>query len=202
MALNSMLFQNTPFNNTPKEGGDTPPINPQQMKDWNSYVDWLDTKGVKGSKQLDNADTSFKYLDQYIKENPTTSLHRGVIKPIQDEMSKLATSARALAQRQNDPNAKNIMTGTSINDGIPGSKTTSFKFPIMTETNTNNGMVTSQKNLGLVKGGLQPTGIGQSNMQQKIPKGVNIEQFYDAQGKPSGKGYKDPNTGDLVQLQN
>jgi hypothetical protein len=184
--------------NTSKKD-DPPPLTPKQRQDWNTYVDWLDKKGMKGHPDLDKKDISFQYLDQFIKENPSTSLSRDTVKPIQDEMTNLAINSRALAARKNDPNADKLMQGTSISDGIPGSRTTRFKFPEMVMNQYRNNSLTSSQNLGLVDSKLQAQGIAAN--KKPLPKGVKLEPLYDSSGKQTGMGYTDPQTGDTIQYQ-
>jgi len=38
------------------------------MNTWNSYIDWLDQKGMKGSEDLDKGDLGFKMVEQFNAE--------------------------------------------------------------------------------------------------------------------------------------
>lgn len=178
---------------TPKD------LTPQQRREWNQYVDWIAAKGMKGSPLLDRGNTGLDYFNQFLKENPSVSLRPEHIKAIQQEVEGIAQKSRDLLARQGNPNAKNVMTGTSKFDGIPGSKTTSFKIPEMEVRSFRNNALVGNRNLGLVNSQLQPelspTGI-------VIPKGVTVETLYDSSGNPRGKGYKDPKSGDVVVLSN
>ncbi len=175
-------------------GEDPPPLSPQQLKDWNSYIDWLESKGMKGSVELDKGETSFKWLADYQRENPQTTISKETIKSVQYEMQKLADNVRDFERRRNNPNAENLMQGTSQLDGIPGSKTTSFKFPIMTEKQYYNNSLVSSRNLGLVGGDVNQA-QKTNTLGKPIPKGAKLEKLQD------GIYYEDPNTGDLVRYQ-
>lgn len=190
-AITAMKLRIAATDPNPKE------LTPQQRQEWNAYVDWLDKKGMKGSTELDKGDTGLQYFNQFLKENPSISLRPEHIKAVQQEIEGIAQKSRDLLQRQGNPNAQNVMRGTSKFDNIPGSKTTSFKFPEMNLQAYHNNAMVANRNLGLVNSQLQPqVGIFGSR-QAQIPKGTKLEQFYDSMGKPSGTGYTDKN-GDVV----
>jgi hypothetical protein len=46
-------------------------ITPQQMQEWNEFVDWMDTQGYKGDSTMDRSDKSLVVLGQYRKDNPS-----------------------------------------------------------------------------------------------------------------------------------
>jgi len=171
-------------------------LTPEQIKAWNDYVSWLEKKGMAGSKELDKKDNGLKWLNTYIKENPSTPLKPEHIVLVQQETQKLAENARAFAARRNDPNAQNIMQGTSKFDGIPGSRTTSFKFPVMIEENYRNNNLVSSNNLGLVSGDFKPIESGMNRRKQKLPPNVKLEKLQD------GYYYEDPQSGDMVKYEN
>ncbi len=178
-------------------GGEDPkPLSPQQLQDWNRYVDWLESKGMKGSTELDKGETSFKWLADYQRENPQTTISKETIKSVQYEMQKLADNVRNFERRRNNNNAEKLMQGTSKLDGIPGSKTTSFKFPVMVENNYHNNSLVSTRNLGLVNGDGNPSSMppAMSSVRNKIPKGAKLERLQD------GVYYEDPQSGDLVKV--
>lgn len=56
------------------------------MQQWNSYVDWLDSKGMKGSPELDKGDTGFKLMEEYRKVNPSFTLQKDDIGVIQERL--------------------------------------------------------------------------------------------------------------------
>lgn len=75
--------------------GDTedPPVDMDKVKqDWNSYLDYLDMKKVRGSADLDKADLGNKYFREYLKENPNTSLNESIIPKIREAYLDLRNS--------------------------------------------------------------------------------------------------------------
>jgi hypothetical protein len=181
-----------------KNGGDDPPpLTPQQRREWNDYVSFLEKKGYKGSPLLDKRDTGLatSLFNQFKKENPSVSLSIDHIKSVQSEMENLANAARNFEARRGNPNAPQIMAGTSKVDGWPGSKTTSFKFPDMEKKEYTNSVLTSQKNLGILNPQLKPTDSlsqrGLSSVTPSLPPNIKLEK--QADGKMY---YEDPKTGD------
>lgn len=163
----------------PSEGDEPKPLSPQQMKDWNSYVDFVKMKGHYGSKELDKKSTGLakNLLNEFIQTNPGTSINYETVKSVQQEMQKLKQSAQAFAARRNDPNATKIMGGISDVDGWPGSKTTQFKFPQMEEKLYHNDSLKRTTDLGLVNGWLNPS-TSSSNVRP-LPKGAKLEKMSD-----------------------
>ena len=183
----------------PTGGGDEPKdLTPQQRKEWNAYVDWIDKKGYKGSPLLDKKDTGLasSLFNQFKKENPNTTISLDHVKAVQSEMETLANSARNFEARRGNPNAQNIMQGVSKVDGWPGSRTTSFKFPDMDKTTYNNSVLTSHQNLGILNPQLKPTDSTAARALQPTvaPSGsLKLEKMAD------GKYYYQNRDGDYVQ---
>ena len=175
--------------------GEEPPkgLSPQQLQDWNRYIDWMDSKGMKGSKELDKGENAFKWLAAYQQENPQTTITKDSIKSVQYEMEKLANNARDFARRKNNPNAENLMRGISQLDGIPGSKTTSFKFPDLIQKNYHENALVSNRNLGLLNGDMTSQTQQQNIYRKPPPKGVKLEKLDD------GNYYYEDENGDLVK---
>lgn len=63
------------------------PLTPQQRKDWNEFLDYLEKEGVGGKPELDKRDQSLglKYLDQYRKLKPQSSVSKDIIPMVQYE---------------------------------------------------------------------------------------------------------------------
>ena len=113
--------------------------------DWNSYVQYLKSKGMQGHPSLDKNDLGGQMIDQYQKENPSTSVSRATIAPIQQELSKyrdysineLRNKRAVLSDAQNptgrfvtpNENLDGYMKDLSKVDGIAGQRTTSYQFP-------------------------------------------------------------------------
>ena len=115
-----------------------PKIDDATKQSWNDYVQYLQTKGLKGHPSLDQGDTALNVLDAYRKENPKTLLTRENIPLIQQEFSTyrgkaLADIKSGKATGPVNPD-ENFMPGLSKIDGIPGSMTTSYSFPAARNT--------------------------------------------------------------------
>lgn len=85
------LLSNAILNNKTNGGpidSETPDVN-RIKSDWNDFLSWMDSKGVKGKPELDKEGLGNKYFKQYIKENPNTSLNEKVIPVIRQEYMKL-----------------------------------------------------------------------------------------------------------------
>lgn len=67
------------------------PLSVPQRAEWNSFLDYLHSKGVAGSKDLDVKDKSLglSYLAQYQKENPKTTITPDMIQNVQYEQQQL-----------------------------------------------------------------------------------------------------------------
>jgi hypothetical protein len=137
-----------------KAGGDnenpTSSVNPAVMQQWNGYVDWLESKGMKGSPELDKGDTGLKMMESYKKENPSFKLTKDDVGVIQQKLQeyrdfslgnikqnklKLSYGGREVfykdlnpqEQKDVDENYMGKIKKTSI-DKFPGQFTTSTKF--------------------------------------------------------------------------
>lgn len=146
-------------------GGDekSPTITNKEREQWNHYVDWLRTKKVAGDPSLDKDGLGFKYLDEYRKENPNTSLSKELILPIQQDLQQYrqyrineVKSGKAVFEKGVDEN--NFMDHLSKVDGYPGQYTTSVKYPFEymryidksagTDTTVNKGLATINRQYG------------------------------------------------------
>ena len=133
-----------------------PSITNKERQDWNDYVNWLEKKGMKGNAELDKNDLGGKMIDLYRKENPSTSVSRNMIKPIQKEFSKyrdwsLGEVKKGQAALGEGVTPENYMKALSIIDGIAGQRTTSFLFPSKYMTTFVDGKNTGTVNEGFVK---------------------------------------------------
>lgn len=76
-----------------ENGTEEPKLDMNRIKqDWNSYLDYLDTKKVRGSADLDKGDLGNKYFREYLKENPNTSLNENIIPKIREAYLDLRNS--------------------------------------------------------------------------------------------------------------
>jgi len=181
-----------------KGGGEDPPqsLTPQQRREWNAYIDFLDKKGYKGSPLLDKKETGLAtgLFNQFKKENPNTTISLDHVKAVQSEMEALAQNVRGFEARRGNPNADKLMQGTSKIDNWPGRKTTSFKFPDMDKTTYNNSVLTSRQNLGILNPQLKPSDTASARaLQPTIPSGgLKLEKMAD------GKLYYQNRDGDWI----
>lgn len=135
---------------TKKQGSDkNTAITPELMTEWNKYLNFLDSKGVRGSADLDKHGKGLSYLDEYIKANPKTSLSRDAVPAIQEalkdyrkwtiETNEQRVSAGKPGIELNTPKGRIPLKGneaifmsqidkTKI-DGYPGQWTTQQIFP-------------------------------------------------------------------------
>lgn len=121
-------------------------ITNQNRQDWNDYIKFLDSKGLKGNPSLDHNDLGMKMIDEYRKENPNTTISRDMVIPIQQEFSKYRDWAlnqvkQGKAQLQNGVTPDKFLSALSIVDGIPGQRTTSYTFPLGYMKDMNTGQV-------------------------------------------------------------
>lgn len=170
-------------------GGGKVSITNQHRTDWNSYVDWLEKKKLKGAPQLDKNNYGFTILDEYRKENPNTTISKDLITPIQEEFSNyrnwsLEQIKQKKAQLAPGTTPENYMRALSVVDGIPGQRTTSFKFPEAYLTTFNNGKTEGTVNQGFAKTTFKTGGkmtakhglsIENNNYSQLSPSMLQIE---------------------------
>lgn len=117
--------------------------------DWNDFVDFAEKRGLKGHPELDKGlgeeNNGIRLVRQYQKENPNTLVTPENIAEIQTHfknyrdysINQLRTKKAQLTDAQNptgryvtpDENLDFYMKDLSKIDGIPGSRTTSWRFP-------------------------------------------------------------------------
>lgn len=167
------------------------PLTPQQMHDWNDFVSFIESKGMKGSKELDNHDKNLgeQLLNEYKKVNPKSTLDYGLVLDIQVEFQRLKEKAIAFEQRRGNSGV-NIMPNISKPDGWLGSLTTSNKFPEMVFKTAD-----YTEGLGLVGGNFESSTKNATAEAKKIPKGAKIIEV------DGEKFYENPKTGDLIRFQ-
>ncbi len=120
-----------------KEEGEEPtepPIEDNDRISWNQYVDFLESKGLKGHPSLDKDGLGNRMIEEYKKVNPNTTLSVDKIIPIQKEFQKyrdwsLGQIKEGKAAFGEGVNEDNYMKSLSQVDGLAGQRTTSFKFP-------------------------------------------------------------------------
>ena len=130
-----------------------PKITDQLRKDWNAYLDYLDTKKMRGSAALDKGGVWAKMIDEYRTVNPKTTITKENIRDIQQELknyrdwSLKELDAKRIALSEGTTR-DNYLKDLSIIDGIAGQRTTSYRFPMKYMTTFVDGKNTGTQNLG------------------------------------------------------
>ena len=111
------------------------PIDNKVRDDWNRYLAWLDTKGLRGKPELDTNDLGNKMIDEYRKVNPTTTVSREIIPSIQADFANLkqfGLNKVKAGQAKFDVgvNENNFMQDLSKIDGLAGQFSTQHNFPL------------------------------------------------------------------------
>jgi hypothetical protein len=146
------------------------------MNDWNTFIDFLDTKGLKGSAKL-NTDKNFNQslFNEYRKANPKSQLTYDMVPDVQKEFvnyrnysidqlrnGKLKVQGKdgkILTPDQFEPqlgkNFENFWPELSKVDGWVGEKTSKWKFPTlyMQTIDGTTGQVIKEQNKGNVTAG-------------------------------------------------
>jgi len=141
----------------------TTKITDQHKQDWNKYLGWLKDKGMQGKPELDKGGLGERLFDQYIKENPETSLNRNLIPGIRREYNDLRNQAieefksgKSVFNYKDKPSSdydlfmKHIVDNEkSANPNYVGQHLTMTMFPgaKITEKDANTGKVLSQKSI-------------------------------------------------------
>lgn len=66
-------------------GDGSPMVTDRVKSDWNDFLGYLDKKGVRGKPDLDKGNLGNQYFQQYLKENPKTSLSVEIIPEIRKQ---------------------------------------------------------------------------------------------------------------------
>lgn len=123
------------------------PLSNGQRQEWNSFLDYLQKRGVKGNPALDNRDTGLgqKLMEEYRAQNPHFSLTYDQVPQVQQDLQDYRNSlvqqykSGKAAVTPDIKSADDIMPDLSPADGWLGSKTSSHKYPVATLNN--NGTV-------------------------------------------------------------
>lgn len=136
-------------------------VNSQILKEWNNFLDFVNKKGMKGSKDLDLKDKKLgqSLFTEYKKTNPNSPLSYEYVAPVQKAISqyrstmieKFKTGKASLSKGLDvGPNYENFMQDLSKVDGWFGSKTSSWKFPqAYIETYNSDKQLENIQNLGV-----------------------------------------------------
>ena len=164
-------------------GGDNRRLTPEEMQQWNQYLDYVKSKGLYGSTDFDSDKTlGAKLLDEFKASNPNIKIGYDIVPRVQNEFIELKKTTRDILKRKGDPTAESTYSDISQVDGWFGSRTSQQYFPSMTKQAYHNGELQFRKEEGLVDGKLAPVGVQQqmsaptpapaSNPAAKGPKGA------------------------------
>ncbi len=109
-------------------------ITNKNRQDWNDYIQYLRSKGLAGNPALDKNGYGMQVLQDYIKQNPNTSLTTNLVKPIQSDFSNYRNFAldqvkNGKAVLTNGATPDTFMSNLSQLDNWAGSLTTKHLFP-------------------------------------------------------------------------
>lgn len=133
-----------------------------QMSHWNDFVDFLEKKGYRGSREFDNKDKNMgkMAIDAYKKLNPDFSISYDDIPSVQQGIQDVRNysiaqlkSGKATLKEGLDAGKdyENFMPNLSPTDGWLGSKTSFHTFPKAFLNEYSNGeKITDKKDLGFV----------------------------------------------------
>lgn len=127
------------------KGGSTPtapknfkPLTAPERTEWNNFLNFLEKKGVGGSKDLDKKDQSLglKYIDEYKKQNPDSFINKDAISRIQYDQFLLrkgdsypTLNKEELQQLRSGLNPSFLARDVSDTDGWLGSITSKLYYP-------------------------------------------------------------------------
>lgn len=178
-----------------KEGLKIREITPSERNDWNNFIDFVESKGLKGSEKLDKGSDALarSLFTEYKKLHPNTTINYESVPSFQYEMQKLKQQAQGFAKRRNDPNADKIMSFVSKVDGWFGKQTSQSKFPFMVENTYHNDALISSENLGLMGADMTPE--KREQIMKKVPAGKQLEELADG-------FYYQNDDGDFIKVSN
>lgn len=156
-------------------GGATPQprrLTPQELQQWNMFLDYVKTEGYEGSADLNNKSKNLgaSLFAKFKKANPNVTINYDIVPSVQTEMQYMKQEAQAFDARHGKPNSE-VMAGISPVDGWFGSKTSSYRFPNLIVKNQN-GQTIEDK--GLMNGDMTPQGVagsGAAGETTRIVKG-------------------------------
>jgi|GEM_PF-4012221 len=120
---------------------DDNPVDNRIRADWNNFLSYLDKKGLRGKPDLDKGGAGYAMFDQYVKENPSTSLSREKLPVIRKELlnyrnwvleqNKTPSKNNILAPGVTDNNfMRHVLENEKTGDpNYPGSNLTTTPFP-------------------------------------------------------------------------
>ncbi len=108
--------------------------NKEQRAFWNGFVEYLETKGLKGSPKLDKPGhgNSVELFNEYCKLKGVKLSYTAFVTQVQTTIAAYRAAAWAQVESGKarfDGKESEFMPGLSVIDGWAGSRTTTYKFP-------------------------------------------------------------------------
>lgn len=129
----------TEENNIPLPEEGEPKTGDKIKKDWNLYLQYIDKMGYKGKDDLDKGGLGYKLFDEYVANNPSTSLNRDILPIIRKELLNYRTQVLESTKKgkgllMKGVDEKNFMAHVVENEktkipDYPGKNLTITKFP-------------------------------------------------------------------------
>lgn len=109
-------------------------LSPEQKKEWNAFVDFIKSKGLQGSPELDKRDKKLaeSLMTEFAKSNPKSGLTLSLVGTIQSELIKANEIARKITGQGMASSSANLPEQLSKVDDWAGSITTRTYFPTAT----------------------------------------------------------------------
>jgi len=123
-----------------KETTKKPTLSAAEKAEWNALLDFMNTKGLRGSKDLDKGDDTLakSIVEEYRKTNPAATITYDKVKPIQEAVLSDYDTMNKIRQLQGgQPDTRPL----SPVDGRLGSLTSNAYFPVARTTDAKGKMV-------------------------------------------------------------
>lgn len=132
------------------------PVSNGQKAEWNSFLDYLKQRGMQGNAALDNRNTNLgqKLMEEYRSQNPHFTLTYDQVPQIQADLQSYRQGllqkwrAGKASPMEGMANENQLMPNLSAVDGWLGSKTSSYKFPNASLTNSDGSVQNFGVNTG------------------------------------------------------
>lgn len=172
----------TSQSNLPAHTLNVHPLTPAEAQEWNMFLDFVKSKGLAGSPELDHKDNNLgaKLFAEFKQANPGVSINFDIVASVQNELQQMAVNFRDFGHRHNDPQADNIGKSYSKIDGWFGSKTSTSYIPKEELIHVHNGDTVSHRDMGYMNQSGTAARPGQK--VPKVPKEA-VDTYTNAQGQ-------------------